>query len=268
MPARQVRRAVADEQPHQVGQAGGRQGRVLAHHQIDQRGGPLRAALGTVIHGGRMGHRLVDPRAAVASPHPQQAAVVQAVEEVRTGVARAAPVVRHAAVGEMPLDLARMHRAPLAHEVQDLDRLASRVVVPGPGGFARMHQREVLARQEAVVHQAVLLDREALVAALEIAGAVVLDPVAQRQILRPGGRADRVGLHEAQAPDGRRQRRRLEEGARHRVAAQVVEIGFAWHRKDCSTARPGRRAVPPADALPYDADCASSSSPERCRNSW
>ena len=68
-------------------------------------------------------------------------------------------------------------------------------------GDARMHQRQVLPRQEAVVDEAVLLDREPGVAALEVAGAIAGDAMAQRQVLGARRRADRVGLDEAQLFD-------------------------------------------------------------------
>ena len=92
---------------------------------------------------------------------------------------------------EVLIDLARMHRAARPHEVQNVGRLAPRLGAPGLARLARMHQGQVLARQETVVDQAVLIDRQARVAAFQIAGAVVLDAVAQRQVLRP--RRARIG---------------------------------------------------------------------------
>ena len=68
-------------------------------------------------------------------------------------------------------------------------------------GRARMHQRQMLPRQEAVVDEAILLDREPRVAALEVAGAIAGDAVAQGQVLGARRRADRVGLDEAQLFD-------------------------------------------------------------------
>ena len=126
---------------------------------------------------------------------------------------------------EVLIDLARMHRAARPHEVQNVGRLAPRLGAPGLARLARMHQGQVLARQETVVDQAVLIDRQARVAAFQIAGAVVLDAVAQRQVLRPRRGADRIGLHEAQAADRRRQRGRGEQAAGDGVAAQVFEAG-------------------------------------------
>jgi len=61
-----------------------------------------------------------------------------------------------------------------------------------------MHEREDASRYEAVVDETVLVDRQARVAALEVAGAIAVDAVAQRQVLGARRRADRVGLDEAE----------------------------------------------------------------------
>ena len=90
-------------------------------------------------------------------------------------------------------------------------------------GDARMHQRQQAARHEAVVDEAVLLDVQPRIAALEIARAIALDAMAQRQVLRARRRADRVGLHEAEAVDRLLQRGRRKQRAGDGVAAQVVE---------------------------------------------
>ena len=45
----------------------------------------------------------------------------------------------------------------------------------------------------------------------------------QGQVLRARGRANRVGLHEAEPVEGARQRRRRKEAARDGEAAEVVE---------------------------------------------
>ena len=60
-------------------------------------------------------------------------------------------------------------------------------------------------------------------ATLQIAGAVVLDAMAQRQVLRACGGADRVGLHETQAHDGALQGRGFEQRAGDCIAPQRVE---------------------------------------------
>jgi len=62
---------------------------------------------------------------------------------------------------------------------------------------ARVHQGVHAAGHEAVVDEEVLFDAELRVAAFEVAGAVVLDAMAQYQILSASRRADRIGLHEA-----------------------------------------------------------------------
>jgi hypothetical protein len=92
-----------------------------------------------------------------------------------------------------------------------------------------MHQREVAARQEAVVDERVLVDPQARIAALEVADAVAGDAVAQDQVLGARRRADRIGLDEAELVDRARERRRLEERARDGVAAQVVERRWLRH---------------------------------------
>src|SRR5512145_121209 len=61
------------------------------------------------------------------------------------------------------------------------------------------------------------------VATLQIAGAVVLHPVPQRQILRPCRRPNRVGLHEPEGVERLRQRCGWKETPGNRVSAQIVE---------------------------------------------
>jgi hypothetical protein len=65
-----------------------------------------------------------------------------------------------------------------------------------------VHQRFDTARHEAVVDENILVDAQRREAAFEVAGAVVLDAMAQRQVLGTRGRADRVGLDEAERVDG------------------------------------------------------------------
>ena len=60
-----------------------------------------------------------------------------------------------------------------------------------------MHQRLHRPRQKPVVDEEVFLDVQLRVASLEIAGAVALHPVAQRQVLRPRRRTNGVGLYNA-----------------------------------------------------------------------
>ena len=61
-----------------------------------------------------------------------------------------------------------------------------------------MHQRVHLVGDETVVDEEVFVNVERRVTALEVSGAIVLDAVAQRQVLRARRRADRVGLDEAE----------------------------------------------------------------------
>jgi hypothetical protein len=70
-----------------------------------------------------------------------------------------------------------------------------------------MHQCLKLARQEPIVDEEVFLDREIRVTPLEIAGAVIRDAVAKREVLRPCRRTDRISLDEAQLVDRALQRR-------------------------------------------------------------
>ena len=72
----------------------------------------------------------------------QQAAVVHVVEQMRRRARRAAPVVRHRAVGEVRVHFARVHGAALADELEQRLRPSSGAPV-GPARLlrARMHQR-------------------------------------------------------------------------------------------------------------------------------
>ena len=66
----------------------------------------------------------------------------------------------------------------------------------------RVHQRAVGTRQEAIVDEEILFQRQARIASLQIAGPIGGDPVAQDQILGARRRPDRVRLHEPQLADG------------------------------------------------------------------
>ena len=130
----------------------------------------------------------------------------------------------------MIVDFARMGATAFAHELQQKLRLLPARRGPRPTAFgrdaairARMHQRLDGARHEAVVDEEVLLDAELRVAAFEVAGTVVLDAMAQHQILSARRRADRVGLHKAQPVEGAFQRGGREEAAGDGKAPQVVE---------------------------------------------
>ena len=124
---------------------------------------------------------------------------------------------------ELRVHLARVHHAAFAHEVQYGRGLGVAVGRPHGAGGARVHQRLHLPRQEAVVDEEVFLDPEPRIAGFQVTSAVALHPVAQRQVLRPRRRADRVSLHEAQPGDGLGQGGGREQGARHGMVAQVVQ---------------------------------------------
>ena len=119
----------------------------------------------------------------------------------------------------MPIHLARVHRAPLAHELEQQMRALPAPGRPARRQPARMHQRFDGARHEAVVDEHILVDAERREAAFEVAGAVILDAMAQRQVLGARGRADRVGLDEAERVDGAPQRGGTEQAAADGEAA-------------------------------------------------
>ena len=192
------------------------------------------------------------------------------VEQVGGGARRAAPVVGDLAVGEELVHLARMHDAALAHELEQRLRAPLRDDAPRRLPDARVHQRLLLARQEAVVDEVVLLDRELRIAPLEVTGAIVLHAMAQRQVLRTRRRADRVGLHEAELVDRAPEGRGREQAARDGVAAQVGEGGVGHRRMmpkekgrlaspffdprcaaPCAEARQKRLGSPPWPPLKY-----------------
>src|SRR5690606_31675057 len=128
---------------------------------------------------------LVDARARFAPAHAQPAAVVHALEQARAGVEVTTPVTGHAAVvGKGFTHLARVRAATLAHEGQQLARAARGTGVPGLARRARVQQRQHAARHEAVVDEGVFFQPQALVAALQITGAVVAHAVVKDQVLR------------------------------------------------------------------------------------
>ncbi len=88
-----------------------------------------------------------------------------------------------------------------------------------------MEQGQALARQETVVEEEGFFDRQARVAALQLAGAIVLNTLREDQILGASGGPHRVGLEKAQARNGPRQAGGLEKAARDRVAAKLPESG-------------------------------------------
>ena len=130
----------------------------------------------------------------------------------------------------MVIYFARVHDAAFAHEFQqELCPLRARRG-PGQAAFggdaaigARMHQRLKSSGHETVVDEEILIDAELHVAAFEVAGTVILHAMAQDQVLRAGGSADRIGLHKAQPMEGALQRGWREEAPGDRKAPQLVD---------------------------------------------
>jgi hypothetical protein len=83
--------------------------------------------------------------------------------------------------------------------------------------------RQRLAKQEPVVDEEGLFDRQARIAALQLADAIVFNAVREDQILGASGRANRVGLDKAQARNGPQQAGGLEKAVRNHVAAKLLE---------------------------------------------
>jgi hypothetical protein len=76
--------------------------------------------------------------------------------------------------------------------------------------------------QETVIDEEVFLDGQLGITPLQIACTVARDPVAQGEILSARRCSNRIGLHETEFADGATERGRLEQGARNRVATQLV----------------------------------------------
>jgi hypothetical protein len=83
--------------------------------------------------------------------------------------------------------------------------------------------------------------------------------MAQHEVLRPRRRADRIGLHEAEPVDGRREVAGCEERARDRVAAKMGEVERRRHGREARNERHsidvagparGRSQSPRADVGP------------------
>ena len=84
-----------------------------------------------------------------------------------------------------------------------------------------MHQPVHGARDEAVVDEDVLFDRQRGVVPLEIAGAIALDAQAQREVLRARRRPDWIRLHETEGVECIGERRGWKQAASHREAAHI-----------------------------------------------
>ena len=86
-----------------------------------------------------------------------------------------------------------------------------------------MHERLDGTGHKAVVDEEVLLNAELGVAAFEVAITVVLNTMAQHQVLSARGGADRVGLDETEPLERAFQRSGCEKTTGDRKAAQVIE---------------------------------------------
>src|SRR5262245_5238612 len=84
---------------------------------------------------------------------------------------------------EMRLHVPGVGETMLAHEGQHL--LGARVHpgIPGPRHRARMQQGQGLARQETVVDEVALFDRQTWVAALQVARAIARSTMSEDQVL-------------------------------------------------------------------------------------
>ena len=162
------------------------------------------------------------------------------LEHVRRRARGSAPVVGDRAVREVRVDLARMHRTALAHELED--RPGALVGGGRRHRRARMHQRLHRPCHEAVVDEEVLFDRQRLIPRLEVAGAVALDARPQRQVLGAGRGADGIGLHEAEPIERVFERGRRKQAAADGKAPQILQC--AHQAKTLLSCHEGDRASP------------------------
>ena len=124
---------------------------------------------------------------------------------------------------EVRVHIAWMHGPVRADEVEQRPHVPSARGTPRRRPAARMHQRLQRAGDEAVVDEEVLVNVEARVATFEIAGAIARDAVAERQILSPGRRADRIRLDKRERIECALERGRRKQTARDGESAQLVE---------------------------------------------
>jgi len=123
----------------------------------------------------------------------------------------------------MTIHLAWVNCTSLAHELEEHMGALAAPRRPPRDQPARVHQRFDGARHEAVVDEHIFVNAQRREAPLEVAGAVRLDAMAQRQVLRSRRRANRVGLDEAERIDGALQRGGTKQAAANGEAAQIVE---------------------------------------------
>ncbi len=86
-----------------------------------------------------------------------------------------------------------------------------------------MHQRLNLAGYKSVIDEEVFLHAERGVASLEVASAIIDNPMTQRQVLRARRGTNRIGLYEAELVHRALQRRGREEAARDCIVAKLIE---------------------------------------------
>ena len=182
------------------------------------------------------------------APHdPQQSLIVHVIEQVSRRVRRPSPIVLNAAVSKMLIDLARMHHAALAHKLQQqhgpLFARGRGCAKPFAKIQTRMHQRLHLARHKSVINEKIFLDPELRVAAVQVAVAIVFHPMAQNQILRPRGSANRISLHKSHLVKRAPQRRRREQTAPRGIAPQIIQANRhePWYRSLKDRSCPRRR---------------------------
>ena len=149
---------------------------------------------------------------------------MQALQQMRADIQVGTPALDTAMV-EMRLHVLGVGATMLAHKGQHLLSACLHSGVPGARHAAGMQQGQALARQETIVEEEGFFDRQARVAALELAGTVVFNALREDQILGASGRPHRVGLEKAQARNGPRQGGDLKKAARDRVAAKLPESG-------------------------------------------
>src|ERR1044072_6735068 len=87
----------------------------------------------------------------------------------------------------------------------------------------RMHQRLDWSWDKTVNDKEILFEPESWVQPCEIAGMIVLNTMAEYQVLSTSGRTDWIGLNKAESVESAFQRRGLEKTARDCKAAQIIQ---------------------------------------------
>ena len=94
---------------------------------------------------------------------------------------------------------------------------------------AWMQQLPGFAGHEPVGVQEIFLQRQAREAAIQIPGTVADHPVPQDEVLRAGGCADRVRLHEAEPAHGAHEGGGCEHRRQARLRAKLIKGGHSRH---------------------------------------